>query len=249
MTKRDRLPIWLAAAREAEVDVASSLNRTLTIDRAAQRRSVLPDVVRRQMAALAYVRRHVDPGDVRVGMTAVEALIALERADPRVASTFRKSVLRGEMGIRDLRALAAERRSPTAEIASDLDRQEVAHRFSADLSGLQLLPAHGEPAYDRSWVCAEYVGTVGKVPPIRKWAWAGIVAPSVAWSCLRGASMQDLVRCIMAASLWSDAVSVALCTPQEDEAIRDALAPAPVTDRARIWLHDLRVQSGVERLA
>ena len=247
--KLDHLPQWLAAAREAEFDVAASPDRTLTIDQAAQRRAVLPDVVRRQMAALAYVRRHADIETVRAGMSSIESLIAIERADHRVASDIRRGVLLGEMSFKDLQAISMKLRSEKKELVSVLTRLDVASRFLNDLPELHLLAEQDEPEpQDRSWIGAEYTGAFGDVPSTRRWSWVGIVAPSSAWSCLRGAPMRDLVRCIMAATLWSDVVSVALTSSQEHHAIRDGLTPALVLDRARVLFHDLRSEAGVERL-
>ena len=93
-------------------------------------------------------------------------------------------------------------------------------------------------------VGADVAGVFEDRPSARRWAWAGIMAPSMS-GCQRGGPLRDLVRSVMAASLWADTVSVVVTLSREAEAVTAAMAQARPEDRSRICIHHWRTTGGV----
>ena len=240
-------PVWLAAALETEADIAASPIRALAIDQAAHRRSTSPDVVRRQLKCLEYVRRHTAVDRVQAGMSVVELLIGLERTDPRGAGSIRQRALQGGLSVAELRQQRARMRLGDARdqriwpnLAETLDR------IRRDLPQIVRLEtvAGSAGSFDPSWVGANFAAMEPKGSVLPPWAWLGIVSPRIESGCLRGAPTYELVRCVLAASLWADVVSIAFTYDTEAEVVREACARAHGVDRAKIVLHDLREPAG-----
>lgn len=118
---------WLtgALALEARISGKGVGDRRTAYDDERARRGLSLQTLRRMVAAARYVRSTaksvgLEVQDVRAAVVSVEALMRLEKRDPRHAAALRGGVLKGETSFRALlAALDGERRPPQVATTAD----------------------------------------------------------------------------------------------------------------------------------
>lgn len=212
---------WLPAALALERRLAALPRgaQRAAYDEAVADRGLSRQTLRRMVAAARYVRSiaksvAMAPEDVRAAVVTVEALMRLEKRDPRVAASMRRAVLEGRSSFRSVLALldGGERRAAAAP-----ERDWDAFALMLADNAFEVVDAVGFGP-DRAW--ASDVARELKVDmevDERGTRWAVFLSPECEFSEFRGrAPSEQIPRLFMALFFYE---RVLFCYEREAEAV------------------------------